>query len=181
MSPVTDYHEVQAGDIVCVKWHGWYMTHLVQEIQGEQFLIANSLGKINGWVPGSDILGRVTKIVEPEPRPSVEEMLELLENSYRKLINQRQATTIEAEKLLSIAADMRWYAERLGPERWLRQPKLNKWSFEQDLWYLAKRARDAATETQVKPITYWIDQGKQCVGLVAEVLFLFEHNESIFD
>jgi hypothetical protein len=55
------------------------MPHLVQEIQGDQFLIANSLGKINGWISGSDILGRVTQIVDPEPRPSIPAMLTLLE------------------------------------------------------------------------------------------------------
>ena len=67
LAPVTDFRLVQANDIVLVKWRGGNtILHVVQEVQGEQFLIANSLGKINGWVHGSDLLGRVIKILEPE-------------------------------------------------------------------------------------------------------------------
>ena len=76
MSPVSDPREIQAGDIVFVKWHEGYITHLVQEIQDDQFLIVNSVGKINGWVKGGEILGRVTYRDEPEPPPSVPVMLE---------------------------------------------------------------------------------------------------------
>src|SRR5512147_181698 len=67
MSPIGDPREIQVGDIVFVKWHEGYITHLVQEIQGDQFLIVNSVGKVNGWVKGSEILGRVTHRDEPEP------------------------------------------------------------------------------------------------------------------
>jgi len=71
MSPVTDPRELQIRDIVLVKWHKGHMMHLIQEIRGNQFLIANSAGKINGWVSGNDIIGRVTKIIDPELRPGV--------------------------------------------------------------------------------------------------------------
>ena len=71
MSPVADLHEVQVGDIVLVKWHAGTLFHMVGAIQGDRFLIVNSLGKENGWVDGKDILGRVTNIVDPEPRPEV--------------------------------------------------------------------------------------------------------------
>jgi hypothetical protein len=72
LSPVADFREVQVGDIVLVKWRGGnHILHLVEEIQGDQFLIANSVGKINGWVHGGDILGRVTQAIDPPPRPSV--------------------------------------------------------------------------------------------------------------
>ena len=41
LSPVADPHKVQVGDIVFIKWHNSHMMHLVQEIQGDRFLIAN--------------------------------------------------------------------------------------------------------------------------------------------
>lgn len=63
LTPVKDFREVQAGEIVLTRWRGGnHLLHLVREIKGDQFLIVNSLGKINGWVPGNDILGRVTEI-----------------------------------------------------------------------------------------------------------------------
>jgi len=76
MSPVVNPSEIQVGDLVLVKWHRGNIFHLVGEIQGDQFPIVNSLGKINGWVSGKDILGRITSIIDPEPRPSVPVMLE---------------------------------------------------------------------------------------------------------
>ena len=92
LAPVTDFRAVQANDIVLVKWRGGNtILHVVQEVQGEQFLIANSLGKINGWVHGSDILGRVTKILEPEPLPGIPEMLEQLRAAFQKLVELTQA------------------------------------------------------------------------------------------
>ena|SRR6185436_5326380 len=63
LTPVKDFREVQVGEIVFTRWRGGnHLLHLVREIQGGQFLIVNSLGKMNGWVPGTDILGRVTEI-----------------------------------------------------------------------------------------------------------------------
>jgi hypothetical protein len=79
MSPIVNPSEIQAGDLVLVKWHQSDIFYIVGEIEGEQFLIVNSLGKLNGWVSAKEILGRITNIIEPEPRPSVEIMLEQLE------------------------------------------------------------------------------------------------------
>lgn len=177
MSPVVNPHEIQIGDIVCVKWHKGYMTHLVQDIQGDQFLIANSLGKINGWISGSDILGRVTQIVDPELRPSIPAMLTQLEIAYRRLIEHEQAAEDAAQRLLSIVDDMRWYADRIGVERCDKQARQNKWSFEQNLWHFTKLAKSAAALRSPKPICYFIDRGKECVGLAAEIFALFEYNE----
>lgn len=62
LMPVADFHEVGAGDIVLVKCrNGNHIMHLVGEVRGEQLLIVNSSGKINGWVQVSDVLGRVTE------------------------------------------------------------------------------------------------------------------------
>src|SRR5512146_2067988 len=79
MSPIKDPQEIQAGDFVLVKWHQGDIFHIVGDIQGDQYQIVNSLGKENGWVSAEVILGRVTRIVEPEPRPTVPIMLDRLE------------------------------------------------------------------------------------------------------
>ena len=71
---------------------------------------------------------------------------------------------------------MRWYAERIGAERWERLPKSNKWSFEQHLWHILKQVRNAADAASPEPIVHFINHGKQHVGQVAEVLELLEES-----
>jgi hypothetical protein len=178
LSPITDAREVQAGDIVYLKWHNGHMMHLVQEIQGDQFLIVNSVGKVNGWVPGSDILGRVTRIVDPPARPGIPDMLDQLEAAYQNLIRETHAEKEAEQRLLSIVNDLRWYAGRLGTEKCYRQPRSNKWSFEQNLWYFTRQAQAEPPSTVIDPLCYYIDRGKECVGLAAEILALFEYGES---
>ena len=53
--------DVQVGDVIFVHWKGNYLLHLVKEIAGDQFLIGNNVGKINGWVPASAIRGKVVE------------------------------------------------------------------------------------------------------------------------
>lgn len=175
ISPIDNMHEIQVGDMVFVKWHEGYIFHLVQEIQGEQFLIVNSLGKINGWAKGSDILGRVTHRIEPEPRPSVPVMLDQLAAAYRALADRSQSTGHELDHLLSTVDDLRWYADRIGSERWSTLPQLNKWSFDQHLWHLTKEAKRAVTADSPRSIEFYINHGKEHVGLVAEIFALFEY------
>ncbi len=177
MSPVVDPREVQVGDIVFVKWHEGYITHLVQEIQGDQFLIVNSLGKINGWVQGSDIIGRVTQRVEPEPPPSVPVMLDQLEAAYRTLAARLPSASTEGDRLRATVDDLRWYADRIGSERWSILPQLNKWSFDQHVWHLAKEAKCAAVSGSPRPVEFYINHGKEHVGLIAEIFALFEFTE----
>jgi hypothetical protein len=177
LSPVTDPREVQVGDIVFIKWHKGHMMHLVQEIQDDRFLIVNSVGKVNGWIPGSDILGRVTQVIDPAPRPTVPLMLDQLETAYRNLIEQTQVTQADQRRLLSIVDDLRWYADRLSVDRWDIQPRSNKWSFAQNLWYFSRQANDASAFTWPDPLCYLIDRGKECVGLAAEIIALFEYGE----
>jgi hypothetical protein len=43
-----------------------------------EIVIVNSLGQINGWVHGSAIPSRVTRMVDPEPHSSVPEMSDQL-------------------------------------------------------------------------------------------------------
>ncbi|MGB8980914.1 MAG: hypothetical protein WCC12_03480 [Anaerolineales bacterium] len=175
MSPVTDAAEVQVGDIVLVAWHQGYLFHMVGEIQGDRYLIVNSLGKENGWVSGKDILGRVTQLVDGEPRPSVPEMLEELKDIYLDLIESEKAYPEDAQRLLSIVDDLRWYASRLGPQRLDEMPRTNKWSFEQNLWRLLKQARKGAAPVP-NCIDYFTDCGKECVGLASEIYALFEYS-----
>lgn len=173
MSPIADPSEIQVGDMVLVKWHQSDIFHIVGDIQDGQFLIVNSLGKINGWVAAPDILGRVTKIIEPEPRPTVETMLEQLETAYRILITSENTLPDEAQRLLTIIDDLRWYAARIGSERWYTMPRSNKWSFEQNLWRLIKQAREDVAPGPKRLYTL-IDTGKQAVGLASEIVTLFE-------
>jgi hypothetical protein len=150
----------------------------VGEIRDDQYLIVNSLGKVNGWVSGSDILGRITEIIEPEPRPAIPEMLIQLESAYRRLVEREQPSREEAQRLLAVVDDLRWYASRIGAELWRKQPRSNKWSFEQNLWYFTKQARNAEVPETAEPVCYFIDRGKACVGLAAEILSLFEYGAS---
>ena len=176
MSPVADPNEVQVGDIVMVKWQAGHLFHMVGEIQGDRFLIVNSLGKVNGWVSGKDILGRVTNIIDPEPRPGVPEMLQQLGEAYRTMIEREQPGKEDEERLLTIVDDLRWYADRIGAERWDELPRSNKWSFEQNLWRLTKQAKRGIAPVP-NSVHYFIDCGKGCVGLASELLALFEHKE----
>jgi hypothetical protein len=178
MSPVGDPHEIQVGDIVFVRWHEGYITHLVQEIQDDQFLIVNSVGKINGWVKGSDILGRVTHRDEPEPPPSVPVMLDQLAAAYRTLALITQSAKSESDRLLSTVDDLRWYADRIGGERWSILPQLNKWSFDQHVWHLTKEAKRAAASDSLRSLDFYLNHGKEHVGMVAEVFALFEYAEA---
>lgn len=175
MSPIGNPNEIQVGDFVFVKWHQSYIFHIVGEIQDGQFLIVNSLGKVNGWVSAKEILGRVTKIIEPEPRQSVEAMLDDLMSAYQALIAAEQASDREAQRMFAIVDDLRWYADRIGRERLDIMPRSNKWSFEQNLCRLTKQAKKAAAPVPNR-VLYFIDCGKECVGLASEIFALFEYN-----
>ncbi len=177
MSPIVNPSEIQVGDLVLVKWHQGDIFHLVGEIQGDQFLIVNSLGKVNGWVSVKDILGRITNIIEPERCPSVPTMLEQLDLAYRNLIQLEQTDDDETQRLLIIVDDLRWYANRIGTERWDKMPRPNKWSYEQNLWRLTKQAKEATAPVPNR-VRYCIDCGKECVGLASEIFSLFEYNDS---
>ena len=176
ISPIGDPKEIQVGDFVLVKWHQSDIFHIVGEIQGDQYLIVNSLGKVNGWVPAKDIFGRVTKIVEPEPRPSVPVMLDRLDAAYDHLLKLEQPADDETQRLLTVIDDLYWYADRIGAARWYEMPESNKWSFEQNLWRLTKQAEKGAAPVPDR-IRYFIDCGKECVGLASEILALFEYRD----
>lgn len=54
--------EVTVDDAVLVAWKGSYLLHLVKEIDGDRLLIGNNLGKVNGWVPASAVIGKVVAV-----------------------------------------------------------------------------------------------------------------------
>jgi hypothetical protein len=54
--------DVQADDVVLVGWSGNYLLHLVKEVRGDQVLIGNNLGKVNGWLAASAVVGRVVAV-----------------------------------------------------------------------------------------------------------------------
>jgi hypothetical protein len=78
--------------------------------------------------------------------------------------------------LAGIVEDLRWYADRLGSERWDEMPRTNKWSFEQNLWKLTRQAKNASAPVPDR-LQYFIDCGKGCVGLASEIFALFEYSD----
>ena len=177
MSPVKDPKDIQVGDLVLVKWHQSDIFHIVGEIQNDQYLIVNSLGKVNGWVGKHEILGKITKIIEPEPRPDVPHLLGQLEETYLDLIQQKQLEIDEGQRLLFIIDDLRWYSNRIGAERWDTMPRDNIWSFHQNLWRLTRQAK-RSLEQEGDKTSELIDLGKRCVGLASEIILLFENDSS---
>jgi hypothetical protein len=63
IAPV-DPSSVWADDVVFVRWHDNYLLHLVKEVKDGQFLIGNNVGKTNGWVPASAVIGKVVAVAD---------------------------------------------------------------------------------------------------------------------
>jgi hypothetical protein len=53
---------VQVDDIVLVAWRDNFLLHLVSEVREGELLIGNDIGKVNGWVPTSAVIGRVVAV-----------------------------------------------------------------------------------------------------------------------
>ena len=54
--------QVKVEDAVLVKWKGNYLLHLIKAVNEKEVLIGNNLGKLNGWVPLNDVIGKVVKV-----------------------------------------------------------------------------------------------------------------------
>jgi hypothetical protein len=54
--------DIKIDDVVFVKWKGNYILHFVKDIQGDNILIRNNLGKENGWARLDDVCGKVTEV-----------------------------------------------------------------------------------------------------------------------
>lgn len=62
-----DPAELCVDDVVFLRWKGGYLLHLVKELRGEEVLIGNNVGKINGWTPRHAILGKVVDVEGSTP------------------------------------------------------------------------------------------------------------------
>jgi hypothetical protein len=102
-------------------------------------------------------------------------MLDELAAASSALIESEAPLNDDAQRLITIVNDLRWYANRLGSDRWYKYPRSNKWSFEQNLWRLTKQAK-SAVKSVPNDIEYLIDCGKECVGSASEAVILFEQN-----
>jgi hypothetical protein len=58
--------DIQVDDVVLVEWRGNFLLHLVKEVQDQQILIGNNLGKVNGWVAKSAVVGKVVAVENAE-------------------------------------------------------------------------------------------------------------------
>ena len=53
---------VRVDDVVLVAWKGGFLLHLVKDATAGQLLIGNNVGRINGWVARSAVLGKVVAV-----------------------------------------------------------------------------------------------------------------------
>ena len=63
--PVTDETSLKKKDIVLCKVRGRCYLHLIHGIKnnGEQFLIGNNHGHMNGWISRNQVYGKVVEIL----------------------------------------------------------------------------------------------------------------------
>lgn len=57
-----EYDEVEAEDVIFIRWKGNYLLHLLIEKKDRQLLIGNNLGKINGWIPAGALIAKVIAV-----------------------------------------------------------------------------------------------------------------------
>src|SRR5262245_47347026 len=109
-------------------------------------------------------------------RPSVPKMLAQLERAYRRLLALHASAEANAQRLMTVLDDFRWYSERLGAQRWEHAPRPGRWSFAENLWHIAEQA-SAADRPAGERLRYFIDHGKEHVGQAAELLAIFSYDE----
>ncbi len=57
-----DPSEVRLDDVVLVERRGNFLLHIVKEVREDQLLIGNNVGKINGWVSSTAVIGKVIAV-----------------------------------------------------------------------------------------------------------------------
>ncbi len=62
VEPISDFADLQKGDIVLCKVNGNVYIHLIKATQGKRFQIGNNRGRINGWIGTNSIFGKCIKI-----------------------------------------------------------------------------------------------------------------------
>ena len=65
VEPVAEETELEKRDIVLAKVKGHYYLHLIHGIKGngQEFLIGNNHGHMNGWVSRNNVFGKVVEIL----------------------------------------------------------------------------------------------------------------------
>jgi hypothetical protein len=53
-----DPADIEVNEVIFLRWKGGFLLHIVKEANEREVLIGNNIGRINGWAPRSDILGR---------------------------------------------------------------------------------------------------------------------------
>lgn len=109
---------------------------------------------------------------DEEGEADVRALLDALAAAYEALIARHAPDAGERARLLAVADDLRWYAERLGPSRWHVVPRPEKWSFARHMEHVATQAAAEALAPAPAPVRYFIDHGKEHVGQAAELVFL---------
>jgi hypothetical protein len=61
--PVTEDTVLEKRDIVLCKVRGRHYLHLIHAIRGDQYLIGNNHGHMNGWVTRNAIYGKCVEIL----------------------------------------------------------------------------------------------------------------------
>jgi hypothetical protein len=108
-------------------------------------------------------------------RPDTPAMLAQLEAAYQTLLSRAQRSDADGARLLGVLDDLRWYAERLGAQRWETPPRPGRWSFAENLWHIVEQAIEEAAAPEPRTIIYFVDHGKEHVGQAAEIFALFEY------
>jgi hypothetical protein len=115
----------------------------------------------------------------PIERPSVPEILLQLEQAYQQLIARHPTSDADAQRLLAVLADFRWYSARLGSERWEHAARPQRWSFADNLWHIAEQAIAATQQPNDQPLRYFIDHGKEHVGQAAEIIAIIAYDQRV--
>ena len=110
-----------------------------------------------------------------DTHPAVPALIDQLAAAYATLAERAAADPADRDRLATIVADLRWYAARLGAARWDLPPRPGRWSLAENIAHIAAQAHAAAAAPQPRPITYYIDHGKEHVGQAAEIYALFEY------
>ena len=109
--------------------------------------------------------------------PNVPTMLDQLARSYAAIAAKGSAQPEDERRLYSILDDMRWYAQRLGVERWTVAPLPGRWSFADNLWHITQQAQEDSQQDNLQgSVIYYIDHGKAHIGQAAEIFALFEYS-----
>lgn len=57
ITPIKDFKELKAGDIVLCTVKGAQYLHLIKSVWNGRYQIGNNKGGVNGWIPASQIHG----------------------------------------------------------------------------------------------------------------------------